>query len=242
MGLYIFNKGFNYSQDGKGNRLVYHLKGCNLKCPWCSNPEGMDFTADKALYVHNKDIMDEIMRSKPMFFDGGGVTFTGGEATCQFEDLKVILTELKKLNINTCIETNGTANRLIELMPLLDELIIDFKHYDNEIHKKVLGLDNNQIKNNLKQAFSNHNNLLVRIPLINGFNAEEKDILEFIKFFKQFDVRRTRFEFLSYHEYGKDKWKKCGKAYSVNDGFIKPEIKIEFEKIFYENGLNIVRT
>ena len=40
--LHIFQKGFNYSQDGPGNRLVYHLKGCNLKCPWCSNPEGIN--------------------------------------------------------------------------------------------------------------------------------------------------------------------------------------------------------
>ncbi len=27
----IFQKGFNYSQDGDGNRLVYHMQGCNLK-------------------------------------------------------------------------------------------------------------------------------------------------------------------------------------------------------------------
>ncbi|MBQ7261532.1 MAG: 4Fe-4S cluster-binding domain-containing protein [Lachnospiraceae bacterium] len=37
-----FQKGFNYSQDGRGNRLVYHLQGCNMRCPWCANPEGLD--------------------------------------------------------------------------------------------------------------------------------------------------------------------------------------------------------
>ena len=26
----IFQKGFNYSQDGQGNRLVYHLQGCKM--------------------------------------------------------------------------------------------------------------------------------------------------------------------------------------------------------------------
>ncbi len=41
MNIKILHKGFNYSQDGPGNRLIYHLQGCNFHCRWCSNPESI---------------------------------------------------------------------------------------------------------------------------------------------------------------------------------------------------------
>lgn len=56
MKLKIFQKGFNYSQDGQGNRLILHLQGCNMKCPWCSNPEGMPL--EGALFIE-KDWLEE---------------------------------------------------------------------------------------------------------------------------------------------------------------------------------------
>ena len=93
----IFQKGFNFSQDGPGNRLVYHLSGCNMRCIWCSNPEGM--RADAGIDYAVEELLDECIRSRMLFFSGGGVTFTGGEATVQYEELSRLLKMLKKAGI-----------------------------------------------------------------------------------------------------------------------------------------------
>lgn len=242
MEIKLFHKGFNYSQDGSGNRLVYHLQGCNLSCPWCANPEGMDASGSEIFVMSAEKLYEEVLRSKPMFFDGGGVSFTGGEATCQFAVLKEILTHLHDMGISTALETNGTSPRLPELFPVLDELIMDFKHWNSDVHKATVGLGTDIIEQNVKKAFVEHSNVLVRIPLIGGFNASEEDMKQFISFFTKQDVSKVRFELLCYHEYGKTKWEKCGKQYTVTDAFVPEETRKKYEHMMRMHGLNVIRT
>jgi len=37
----IFAEGWSADKDGPGQRLVLYLKGCNMRCPWCANPESV---------------------------------------------------------------------------------------------------------------------------------------------------------------------------------------------------------
>lgn len=241
MPLKVFQKGFNYSQDGYGNRLVYHLQGCNLKCPWCSNPEGMEIGGN-AKVLSDEEIIGEVLRCKPMFFDGGGVTFTGGEISIQMKELEEVLRKLKAEGVHTAIETNGTLPNLKDIFGLVDQLIMDFKHPDADIHRQWLGLGNETIKANLQDAAKLHPDLLVRIPLVNGFNTDEATMDAFIEFFKSLEADHLRIELLRYHEYGKDKWKKCGKEYTVTNGFVPAETYKILENKIKDNGLNLVRT
>lgn len=242
MTLTLFQKGFNYSQDGPGNRLVYHLKGCNMRCPWCSNPEGIFGDRGHSETVSTEAIVTEVLSCRPMFFDGGGVTFTGGEATLQFDALKEILGILRTQGIHTAIETNATSPRLPELFPHLNCLIADLKHPDNTIHQAVTGVSNERIRQNIALAADSGVDLLIRIPMIGGFNTDEETLQGFADFFKPLASSNVRFEMLKYHEYGKDKWEKLGLPYAVTNARVEEGTRRHFEDTFTQLDLTVVRT
>ena len=232
----ILNKGFNYSQDGPGNRLVYHLQGCNFACKWCSNADSIPKTNPKAKDVSVAELFDEICRSKMMFFDGGGVTFTGGEATLQADELIELLKLLNANNISTCIETNGSSPRLSEIAQYVDYLIVDMKHFDDAEHKKWTGAPLETVKHNIAALLASGRQMHVRIPVINGVNVNPT---AFAEFFAKQNTANAVFEFLAYHEYGKDKWQ--GK-YQIENGFVSDETIKEFTRVFETFGLKTVST
>lgn len=231
----VFQKGFNFSQDGPGNRLVYHLSGCNMRCLWCSNPEGMK--GDNGKDYTPEEILQEAKSAKMLFFSGGGITFTGGEATMQHAELLSTLKLLKDAGIHTAIETNGTSEHLSEILEYIDYLIMDFKHYDTQELKKYTGVGNEIIKKNFEKNCESGRQQHIRIPLINGINTDNPE--GFCEYFSKFNTHNTVFEFLAYHEYGKDKWTE---EYKISDGFVTKEKIKEFKDIFTEYNLKLITT
>ncbi len=234
--LRIFQKGFNFSQDGPGNRLVYHLQGCNFSCPWCSNPEGMSRSCASTKVVTVQELVDEALRCRPMFFSSGGVTFTGGECTLQFAALLEALRRLKEAGIHTCIETNASHKSFGELLPFVDFLIADLKHTDCDLHTRFTGVSNSTVLSNLADVLDSGRQVLIRIPLINGVNTDPEG---FVEFFKAHPSENARVELLSYHEFGKDKWTT---PYTVTNGFVSEETLARFENELNKNSIKTVRT
>lgn len=232
----ILQKGFNYSQDGPGNRLVYHLQGCNFSCKWCSNADSIPLDNPKAKNCSVDEIFDEIIRSRMMFFDGGGVTFTGGEVCVQSSELIELLKMLKSSDINTCIESNASFPSIKKVAEYVDYLIVDFKHHDSEMHRKWVGVNNKTVKENIEYFLSSGRQIHIRIPVIHGINDNPEG---FADYFKTFDTSNAVFEFLAYHEYGKDKWRG---EYEISDGFLPSGTIAKFIETFENHGMKAVVT
>lgn len=252
MRIKVLHKGFNFSQDGPGNRLVYHLQGCNFFCPWCSNPESIASDGTKMICdgkeklsceeYDTEEIFNEILSGKMMMFSGGGVTFTGGEPTVQFEALKELLSKCKEAGINTAIETNASHPRFCELSELINYMIVDLKHYDSKKHKNVIGTSNERTVENIRKISKFRQQLLIHIPLIGGFNSSVKDAEEFVKLIKSFDNKKIDVEVLRYHEYGKDKWAQCSMEYKMSDAHLTDEEYENFVSVLRQNGISIIKT
>ena len=243
--IYTFQKGFNYSQDGPGNRLVYHLSGCNMFCPWCSNPEGLKRT-EHSQKRSLDEIFNEIISCRMMFFENGGVTFTGGEVSLQADAVLKLCEMLKKENITTCIETNASLKETKKLVSAVDYMIADFKSPDKDVLKSVTGADIEIIKENLTERAISNKYLLIRIPLINNFNTGLKNAKAFAEFFKELKEKSNSenifIEVLTYHEFGKDKYKKENMEYKFSDGFVTEEQVKTLKDELLKNNLKIINT
>ena len=193
--------------DGAGIRTTVFLKGCNLKCPWCANPECISPNIEKGfgMYISLDELESEILKDRPFYETGGGVTFSGGEPLLQIKDLEPLL---KRLDINICFETAlfVNENHVKIANEYADELIIDIKMLNPENAKNVLGANISQFLSNL--SLIDLSKVTFRIPVTEYSLADKKEICELIK-----SHRPKKIEIFKLHNLAKRKYRVLEKEF-----------------------------
>lgn len=105
---------------------VLFSRGCNLRCPFCHNP---DLLIKPRVTAPPVDIVEvlEFMSKRKGFLDG--VVFSGGEPTLSQELINDIRS-VKGLGLLVKLDTNGTNTTMLELLlreGLLDYVAMDIK-------------------------------------------------------------------------------------------------------------------
>lgn len=203
----------NFSvNDGEGIRTVVFMAGCPLRCAWCANPEGQTCRNAMTHWAETDEILREIRRQSIFFRNsGGGVTFSGGEATAQPAFLREMVDALYDEGFSLDMETCGQFDfdALRPTLQKLDLVFMDLKHMDPEIHRRFTGADNSRILQNLQKTAALGIPLVIRIPAILGVNCDESDMRGAFEFISA-RCAGAKLELLPYHRYGESKYKTLG--------------------------------
>ena len=200
--------------DGPGVRFVVFMQGCPLRCAYCHNPE--TWSDEKKIQMTPSDLVKKILKYKPYFGDEGGVTFSGGEPLHQPEFLLEALKECKRNGIHTCLDTSGAGENYDEILDYCDLIILDVKELDEEKYKKLTGQNMDWFKNFLKKCQEKHKKMWLRQVIVPGYNDTEESVLKLKDFVsKLHNIEKV--ELLPYHSMAKEKYKKLGIKYRLEN-------------------------
>jgi len=165
------------------------------------------------------ELLAEINRDRSFFeYSGGGVTFSGGEPLLQDAFLLAACRECRKAGIPTALETSGHApwETLERLVPFLDLIFFDFKHPDPQLHRRHTGVGNRRILKNLRMLNARKAPLVVRIPVIPGFNDSPAVLTRMFRFLMGLP-HEAPVELLPFHRLGMSKYRGLGRAYGMEE-------------------------
>ena len=186
-------------QSGQENCML--CGECVLYCPEGAREIcGRKYTVD--------ELFAEIVKDK-LFYDtsGGGVTFSGGECMLQIDALEELLKKCKEADISTAVDTAGNVpwEYFERILPYTDLFLYDVKAVSEELHREGTGVSNKAILCNLRLLSERcGGKLLIRIPLIPGFNARDEEIEKIAALLGGIDHRGV--ELLPYHQMSEHKY------------------------------------
>jgi pyruvate formate lyase activating enzyme len=132
---------------------------------------GIEKSVDEIMNIVLKDI-------KYYEQSNGGVTISGGEPMLQFEYVYEIVKRCKEEKLNVCIETSGFAlkENFIKINEYVDMFLFDYKATGMEEHKRLVGVDNSIILENLNGLLLMNSKVILRCPIIPGYNLNENHL------------------------------------------------------------------
>lgn len=261
--------------DGPGIRTVVFLKGCPLRCQWCSNPEsqkgavelefrsglcehyGLCIPACPKGAIHPNplaapeekidflrcDLCGECVRACPtgalhligqeytaeeilqqvlkdeVFYrrSSGGVTLSGGEPFFQPDFSLELFRLCYERGIHTAVETTGHVewSVLEKSLPVTDLYLYDIKHLDDQIHRQYTGVSNKVILANLNRFVESGANIILRVPLIPGFNLDEEHLQVVGELASRLEIEEIHL--MPFHQFGRDKYTRLCRPNPMGD-------------------------
>ena len=165
-----------------------------------------------------EELIEEVGKDRLLYeTSGGGVTISGGEPTMQPRFASALLKALKREGYHTALDTCGQVEwkTLEKILVDVDLVLYDLKHINPVSHEKTTGVPNWIILSNLRRISKLDKPLVIRVPVIPGFNDSPDDFRVMGKFLGELGGIDT-VELLPYHNLGSPKYAALGREYSLH--------------------------
>ena len=180
-------------------------------------------------------LMAEIEKERDIMEDsGGGVTLCGGEPLMHPAYTLELLRELGRRGFHRCVDTTLYASREVvaEVADECELMLVDLKLMDSQKHQLYTGVPNELILQNIRFLAEQGCPFVIRIPLIDGVNADDENIEATAQFLhslpsppsqggvgggsssSQGGVVGRSLHLLPYHDVGKDKHRRMWSTYN----------------------------
>lgn len=200
----------------------------------------------KALTVSGEDvflaeIMKEIEKDRSFFLQsGGGVTLSGGEPLAQGQELDELLFELNRQKIDVSIETtlHISWKKVERCLNMSVTFLVDLKHTDPYKFEKYCRGNADLVLSNIRKLAAFREKLIIRVPVIPGFNHTFQEIKEIIDFTVSLETV-GEIHFLPFHNLGSAKYGMLGMEYKYS-GMKNLEAAEVAEYVAYAESVGLI--
>ncbi len=170
-------------------------------------------------------LADELLKDHVYFEkSGGGVTASGGEPLLQAEFVSELFKRLREEGVSTALDTAGCVafsamERVLEYSELL---LLDIKHADDALHKRLTGVGNALIFENAQKAaeysVKRGIDIWVRTPVIPGATDSDENIAAIGQLLRQrMTAAVKRWELCAFNNLCRDKYERLGLSWDYKD-------------------------
>ncbi len=123
-----------------------------------------------------EEILTEVLKDRRYYENsGGGITLSGGEPMSQPFFAGALLKAAKQEGLHTCLDTSGYApfEHFEAILPDIDLILYDIKEIDSARHRKLTGIGNELILENLQKLSDAGKKIILRCPVVPGLNDRD---------------------------------------------------------------------
>ncbi len=161
--------------------------GCNMRCPYCHNPEIVLKSRTQQVAPSLDDIFAFLKKRKNLL---DAVVISGGECTL-YNDLPLFCSKIKEMGFKIKIDSNASRFEIIKELSdkdLINYFAIDFKAPKNKYHQITKNNSYENLIKSINYLIKNQKNFEIRTTVHTDL-LDEKDIEEIASLLKDLNYK-----------------------------------------------------